>query len=136
MLAGVCLLMLFAGGAHSQPESCDRPSCPHEIRIASVAEDKLYGLLLQAPEAGCRQVRYRVETIRQALLGKTPVLTAGEVAVVRIGNGYRAGAHTLIVTGEGCGKAPDLSRRVTLRKTSPDHGWRAALVMAVLAAGD
>jgi hypothetical protein len=100
--------------------------------MASVDVDKAYGLLLGAPEAGCRRVRYRVETAGQVLLGKTPVLTSGEVAVVRIGNGFSTGAHRLIVTGEGCDKSPALARRVTMRKNSPDHGWRAALVDAAM----
>jgi hypothetical protein len=98
--------------------------------MASSSEERSYGLLIGAPDAGCRRVRYRVETSGQALLGRTPILAAGEVAVVRIGAGFRAGPHVLVVTGEGCSQAPGLSRRVTLRKTSPDHGWRAARVLA------
>lgn len=136
MLAGVGLLLLSAGSATSGPGSCSQVACPHIVQMDSAAEDRFYGLLLRAPEAGCRRVRYRVETTGHAFLGKTPVLAAGEVAVVRIGNGFHVGALELVVTGEGCGKAPVLSRRVTLRKTSPDHGWRAALVMAALAVAD
>jgi hypothetical protein len=132
MLAGVGLLLLSAIAASAEPRTCGFANCPHEVRIGSVAEGKLYGLLLRAPDAGCRRVRYRIETTDAVLLGKTPVLTAGEVAVVRIGHGFRAGPHTLIVTGEGCGAPPVLSRRVTLKKTSPDHGWRAALFIAIL----
>lgn len=134
MLAGVGLLLLSVGSAYSEPRTCDQAVCPYEVRMASVADDKVYGLLLEAPDAGCRRVRYRVETAARLLLGKTPALVAGEIAMVRIGNGFQRGAHTLIVTAEGCGKAPVLSRQVTLRKTSPDHGWRAALVSAARAA--
>jgi hypothetical protein len=130
ILAGVCLLLLSAGGAFSEHVTCSRATCPHKVGLASIAADKIYGLLLGAPEAGCRRVRYRIETTGQVLLGKTPALAAGEVAVVRIGNGFQIGSHTLIVTGEGCDKAPVLSRRVTLKKRSPDHGWRAALVLS------
>jgi hypothetical protein len=133
ILAGIGLLVLSAGSASPEHRTCDRATCPHEVQLASVADDKVYGLLLGAPEAGCRRVRYRVETTGQVLLGRTPVLAAGEVAVVRIGNGFQTGPHILTVTGEGCSKAPGLSRRVTMRKTSPDHGWRAALVSAALA---
>jgi hypothetical protein len=136
MLAGFGLFVLSAGSAVSEPRTCGHATCRHEVQLASSAEDKVYGLLLGAPDVGCRRVRYRVETTGQALLGKTPVLSAGEVAVVRIGDGFFTGPHTLIVTGEGCGKAPGLSRRVTLRKTSPDHGWRAARVVAALSLTD
>lgn len=125
MLAGVGLLLLSAGSAFSEPHRCTRATCPNEVRIASVADHKVYGLLLGAPDAGCRRVRYRVETEGRVLLGKTPVLGAGEIAVVRLGNGFHPGSHTLIVTAEGCGSAPRLSRSVTLAKASPDHGWRA-----------
>jgi hypothetical protein len=134
MIAGVGLLVLSAGSVLSEPLTCTRAICPFEVQMASSADDKSYGLLLGAPEVGCRRVRYRVETTGQVLLGRTPVLAAGEVAVVRIGNGFHSGAHTLIVTGEDCGMAPVLSRRVTLKKTSPDHGWRAALILASMMA--
>lgn len=130
MTAGIGLLLLSAGSAFSEPRSCDRPVCPSEVRIASVADYKVYGLLIGAPDAGCGRVRYRVETEGRVLLGKTPALAAGEVEVVRLGNGFRPGAHTLIVTAEGCGRAPGLSRSVTLGKLSPDHGWRAAVLGA------
>ena len=67
------------------PSAATRSICPNAVRIASIADDKVYGLLLGAPDAGCRRVRYRVETEGRVLLGKTPALAAGEVAVVRIG---------------------------------------------------
>jgi hypothetical protein len=133
ILAGIGLLVLSAGSASSEHQTCGRATCPHEVELASVADGKVYGLLLGAPDAGCRRVRYRVETTGQVLLGKTPALAAGEVAVVLIGNGFPTGPHILTVTGEGCSKAPGLSRRVTLRKTSPDHGWRASVANAALA---
>lgn len=128
VLVGFGLLLLSAGSAFSQPRPCDRAICPKEVRIASVADDKVYGLLLGAPDAGCRRVRYRVETEGRVLLGKTPALAAGDVAVVRLGNGFRPGDHTFIVTAEGCRSAPRLFRSVTLGKASPDHGWRAVSI--------
>jgi hypothetical protein len=131
ILAAIGLVLMSAGSALSDHQSCDGTTCQLEVRIASVDEHKVYGLLLGAPRAGCRHVRYRVETAGQRLLGKTPVLAAGEVAVVRIGNGYTEGAHVFLVSAEGCARAPRLSRRVTLRKASPDHGWRAALEQAL-----
>jgi hypothetical protein len=128
MLAGVGLLTLLAGSAHS--DTCTRAPCPQVIQIAALAEEKTYGLLLRAPEDGCRRLRYRVETVGQVLLGRTPALAAGEVAVVRIGRGLHPGANDFLVIAEGCSKAPDLMRRVTFSKASPDHGWRAAPTVA------
>jgi hypothetical protein len=128
MFAGVGLLLLLAGSAHA--DTCTRAPCPHIVQIAALAEDKSYGLLLRAPEEGCRRVRYRIETTGEVLLGRSPALAAGEVAVERIGTGLRAGAHDIVVVAEGCSKAPDLMRRVTFGKTSPDHGWRAAPTVA------
>jgi hypothetical protein len=120
--------MLLAGSAHS--ETCTCAPCPQVVRIAALAEEKSYGLLLRAPEDGCRRVRYRVETVGQVLLGRTPALAAGEVAVVRIGRGLHPGVNDIVVIAEGCSKAPDLMRRVTFSKASPDHGWRAAPTLA------
>jgi hypothetical protein len=133
MLAGVGLLLLFAGGAKAEPHSCDRSVCTYTFRIGSVADEKVYGLLISNSETGCRTVRYRVETAGRVLLGKTPALAAGDVAVVRIGSGFQPGAHTLVVTAKGCTKPSPIFRQVTLRKASPDHGWRAALANATLA---
>jgi hypothetical protein len=131
MLAGFGLLTLLAGTAHSGPDTCTIEPCHHVVQFASVAEEKSYGLLLRAPNDGCRRARYRVETTGEALLGKTPALAAGEMAVVRIGRGFHPGVHDIVVIAEGCSKAPDLMRRVTFSKASPDYGWRAAPVLAV-----
>lgn len=133
MHAGAGLLLLSAGSAFSEPQTCDRAICTYEVQVASIADDKFYGLLLGSPHAGCRRVRYRVETETHVLLGKTQPLAAGEVAVVRIGTGFSPGEHTLLVFAEGCCEAPVLSRRVTLRKASPDHGWRTTPSSALLA---
>jgi hypothetical protein len=125
-LAGVGLLVLFAGSVTSLPRTCHRAICIFTVRISSITEETVYGLLIGAPEVGCRLVRYQVETAGRELLGKTPVLAAGEMGVVRIGNGFQPGDHTLLVTAEGCTGPLALLRQVTLRKASPDHGWRAA----------
>ena len=132
LLVGVKLLLLLAGSATAHPQTWDRAINMNMVRISSIAEDKVYGLLIGAPESGCRLVRYRVETVGRVLLGKTPVLAAGDVAIVRIGNGFRPGTHTLLVTAEGCSKSFQLFRQVTLRKASPDHGWRAARAKSTL----
>ncbi len=128
--AGAGLLFLSAAIAYSEPLTCERALCTYEVQVASVAADKFYGLLFGAPHGECRQLRYRVETEAGVLLGKSQPLAAGEVAVVRIGTGFSRGVHTLLVTAEGCCEAPILARRVTLRKPSPDHGWRATLIVA------
>ena len=133
ILAGIGLALLASTSTLADDQGCASVSCPREVRMSSVARDKIYGLLLGAPAAGCRRVRYRVETSGRKLLGRTPALAAGEVAVVRIGNGFSTGPHALIVTAEGCGRPPGLFRRVTLHKSSPDHGWRASRTFAALA---
>jgi hypothetical protein len=133
MLAGVGLLLLLAGRATAEPQTCDPSICAYTVLLASVADEKVYGLLISNSETGCRMVRYRVETAGRVLLGKTPALAVGDVAMVRIGNGFQPGAHTLLVTAEGCTKPSPFFRQVTLRKASPDHGWRAALANAALA---
>jgi hypothetical protein len=124
-LAG--LILLFASPVSADPPGCQgwRP-CAHVFTLHSVAEGKTYALLVAAPITGCRRVRYRVETAGARFVGHTPPLAAGEVAVVRLGLGFAPGAHLLRIAAEGCALPPALTRRVTLRKPSPDHGWRAA----------
>jgi hypothetical protein len=122
--AGIALL--FATPILADPNLCRRGICPGVFSLSSVSDSKSYGLLLAAPKTGCRRVRYRVETWSRDLLGKTVPLAPGEIAVVRMGIGFAEGVHSLRITAEGCTAAPALTRRVTLRKTSPDHGWRAS----------
>jgi hypothetical protein len=110
----------------ADPLRCARTICPNVFHLTSVSATKSYGLLLGAPEDGCRRVRYRVETGARDFLGHTPPLAPGEVAVVSMGQGFAEGTHALTIAAVGCDQAPALARRVTLKKLSPDHGWRPA----------
>jgi hypothetical protein len=121
LLAGLCLLS--APGALADTRSC-RSGCPTAYLLISVSETRSYGLLITAPEVGCRRVRYRIEDQTAAFLGHTPPLAPGELAVVRMGRGFAEGDHKLTIASEGCTVRPAATRRVTLAKLSPDHGWR------------
>lgn len=121
---------LLSCPAFCEPQPCGRATCPALFHLSSSADSRTYALLLAAPEAGCPRVRYRVETASQVFLGHTPPLAPGEVAVVRLGAGFAEGVHVLHIAALGCATGPVLARRVTLRKASPDHGWRAAALLA------
>ncbi len=127
---GIFLAVLSCAPAGADHHRCDRVTCSIEVDLVSVAESKSYGLLIGAPRQGCKRVRFRVETLAHVLLGKTPVLRSGEVAVLRLGHGFAEGTNILLVTAEGCNALPSQARRVTLHKTAPDHGWRAGLIAA------
>jgi hypothetical protein len=122
-IAGLCALSLSP--VHARDTVCVAGICEPFFRLHSVSETKAYGLLLAAPAEGCRRVRYRVEGADAQPLGQTPPLSPGEIAVVRIGKGFAEGEHTLTIAVDGCRVLPAKARRVTLAKTSPDHGWRA-----------
>lgn len=123
-LAGLALLL--ATSAAADPPACRQGPCRQVFVLQSVAETRSYALLVVAPAAGCRRVRYRVETPVGRFLGHSSPLVPGEVAIVRLGSGYAAGIHDLRIVAQGCGPGPALTRRVTLQKAAPDHGWRAA----------
>jgi hypothetical protein len=95
-----------------------------EYQLTSVSDTRRYGILIAAPDSGCRRVRFRIED-DGAMLGQTPPLAPGELAVVRISQGFAAGVHRLTIDAEGCATGPAATRRVTLAKQSPDHGWRS-----------
>lgn len=95
------------------------------VSFASVSDSRSYGLLIAAPDSGCRHVRFRVEGAG-SLLGQTPPLAPGELAVVRMGRGFPAGENLVTVASVGCDAHPAAWRRVVLAKLAPDHGWRAA----------
>ncbi len=96
-----------------------------EISFGSVSDSRSYGLLVAAPDSGCRHVRFRVEG-EVSVLGQSPPLGPGELAVVRMGRGFPAGENRVTVASVGCDAHPAAWRRVVLVKLSPDHGWRAA----------
>jgi hypothetical protein len=95
------------------------------VWFKSVSERRSYGLLIAAPDSGCRHVRFRVEGRGQAFLGHTPPLEPGQLAVVRLGMGFPAGENELTIASVGCDVHPAATRRVVFAKIGPDHGWRA-----------
>jgi hypothetical protein len=123
LLAGLCLSI--ASSAMADDASC-RASCQTSYRMTSLSATRAYGLLIAAPDTGCRHVRFRVQDLAAGFLGQTPPLAPGELAVVRMGRGFATGDHVLTIASEGCVARPAATRRVTLTKHSPDHGWRAA----------
>jgi len=105
---------------------CRLQGCRASFLLFSTSELRKYGVLIAAPDTGCRRMRFRVETLGKIFLGHTPPLGPGERAVVRMGRSFPAGEHMLSIATEGCAALPATTRRVTLAKLSPDHGWRAA----------
>ncbi len=126
VFAAVGVFALLVLPVQADPTDCAMVACPAFYELHSVSDTKSYGLLVEAPQQGCRYVRYRVQGAGAADLGHTPPLRPGDVAVVRMGRGFASGGHLLTVSAKGCSLQPALMRRVTLGKASPDHGWRAA----------
>ena len=93
------------------------------VSIASISDTRSYGLLIAAPDTGCRHVRFRVVGV--TFLGQTPPLAPGELAVVRLGRGFPQGENLVTIASVGCDAHPAATRRVVLAKEAPDHGWRA-----------
>jgi hypothetical protein len=124
LLVGMALCA--ASPVFTDTPPCGGAQCPQVFKLISVSEAKSYGLLLEAPAGDCRRVRYSIRTASARFLGHTPPLGPGEVAVVRMGRGFAEGDHDLTIAADGCAAQPMTTRRVTLAKTSPDHGWRAA----------
>jgi hypothetical protein len=123
LLVGLCLAL--APPVAADISSC-RSDCGTDYRLTSASETRSYGILIAAPDTGCRHVRFRVRDATATFLGQTPPLGPGELAVVRMGRGFAQGVHLLTIASEGCQTAPAATRRVTLTKLSPDHGWRGA----------
>jgi hypothetical protein len=123
LLAGVFLA--FHTPAQADDARCRQLGCALAVSFSSVSDSRSYGLLVAAPDSGCRHVRFRVEG-EESVLGQTPPLGPGELAVVRMGRGFPAGENWVTVASVGCDAQPAAWRRVVLAKLSPDHGWRAA----------
>lgn len=121
LLAG--LVLAFPVPASPNHDACQPGGCPVRISFASVSDSRSYGLLIAAPDSGCRHVRFRIEG--SAFLGQTPPLAPGELAVVRLGRGFPQGENWVTIASVGCSAHPAATRRVVLAKVSPDHGWRA-----------
>jgi hypothetical protein len=122
LLAGLILAISLPLGA----EPCKTRGCPTPVSFASVSDNRSYGLLIVAPDAGCRHVRFRVVDDRAEYLGQSPPLGPGELAVVRLGRGFPQGENLVMVASVGCNASPAVTRRVTFNKTGPDHEWRAS----------
>jgi hypothetical protein len=120
------LFALVVLPAHADPGDCGPQSCRSAFWLSSTSDLRRYGVLIAAPDSGCRRVRYRVETEAAVFLGHTPPMRPGDLALVRMGPGFSPGEHALTLVAEGCAARPAAMRRVTLAKSSPDHGWRAA----------
>jgi hypothetical protein len=123
LLAGLCLA--FAPHVMADTTTCG-PDCAQLYRLTSASETRAYGILIAAPDDGCRFVRFRVEDAAATFLGNTPPLAPGELGLVRMGRGFAAGEHLLTIASVGCVTSPAATRRVTFGKLSPDHGWRSA----------
>lgn len=121
LLAG--LVLAASCPARAEDTTCHRRGCPVLVRFASVSDSRSYGLLIAAPDNGCHPVRFRVEG-DGSLLGQTPPLAPGELAVVRMGHGFPKGENQVTVASVGCDAHPAAWRRVVLAKQAPDHGWR------------
>ena len=129
LVAGLSLAWFsLAWPATAQPvdDACRQRGCPVTVSFASVSDSRSYGLLIAAPDIGCRHVRFRVEGAGEVFLGHTPPLSPGELAVVRMGRGFPVGVNLVTVASVGCDAHPAATRRVVMAKVSPDHGWRAA----------
>ncbi|RYI30949.1 MAG: hypothetical protein EON48_05075 [Acetobacteraceae bacterium] len=109
--------------AFARDDGCTGTVCATAVVFQSVSALRSYGLLIAAPDSGCRHVRYRVKS-GDTLLGNTPALAPGELAVVHLGQGFPAGETRLTVASVGCNASPAATRRVVLAKAAPDHGWR------------
>lgn len=107
-------------------ETCQLRGCPTPISFASVSDNRSYGLLLAAPDVGCRHVRFRILDDHARYLGQSPPLKPGELAIVRLGRGFPKGENQVTVASVGCDTPPAASRRVTFNKSGPDHAWRAS----------
>lgn len=119
------LVLALSLPVFAKDEDCPHKGCPTAVSFLSVSALRSYGLLIAAPESGCRHVRFRVKA-GETLLGNTPPLAPGELAVVRLGQGFPEGENQVTIASVGCDAPPAATRRVVLAKIAPDHGWRAA----------
>jgi hypothetical protein len=90
--------------------------------LTSASPGTSYGVLVAAPQADCAAARVVVRAAGRSWRSST--LAPGEQAVIRLGRGFEPGAHPATVEVLGCDQPARALRRVTLAKSSPDHGWR------------
>ena len=120
-----CLALAAPTFSDADSITCDGAGCFTAVPFASTSEGRSYGLLVAAPDAGCRHVRFRVQDDKARLLGQSPALAPGELAVVRMGRGFPEGRNWVTIASVGCDQPPAAIRRVILAKAGPDHSWRA-----------
>jgi hypothetical protein len=125
---GLLALFLNSFAMMAVAGSCESGRCgPLSVQLTSVSETARYGLLVTSPaEIACGSVQFIITDPARGVVGQTRAMLPGEMAVVRIGQGYAAGEHPLQILASGCPVQPRMVRRVRLGKPSPDHGWRAA----------
>lgn len=126
---------LLAFGLAVLPQTASaEPMMPRDFPLTSVSDRARYGLLIASPDAvPCSAVQFIIRD-GAGVIGRTQALQAGEVQVVRIGQGFAAGEHALQIAASGCPVQSVAVRMVRLGKPSPDHGWRAAAMMQVVVA--
>ncbi len=120
-----CLALAAPTFSDADSLGCNVAGCATPVPFASTSEGRSYGLLVAAPDAGCRHVRFRVQDDNARFLGQSPPLAPGELAVVRIGHGFPQGRNVVTIASVGCDQPPAAIRRVILAKAGPDHSWRA-----------
>ncbi|MFN3993420.1 MAG: hypothetical protein ACK4IU_11000 [Tabrizicola flagellatus] len=124
-----CLALANPAHADTDPRSCTPPGCRTTVLFASTSDSRSYGLLVAAPEAGCDRVRFRIEHDRAGVLGQSPPLAPGELAVIRLGQGFPQGENLVTIASIGCDMPPAEARRVILANSGHDHSWRAGRVL-------
>ncbi|MFN7224339.1 MAG: hypothetical protein ACK4MS_09995 [Paracoccaceae bacterium] len=98
---------------------------PYAYTLTSASPGRSYGVLVAlAQDAPCEVVRFRVRSDDRPNLGTTPPLVPGQLAVLRLGKGFDAGEHALLIESSGCAVHPSQTRRVILNRLGHDHSWR------------
>ncbi len=92
--------------------------------LTSTSASTSYGVLVMAPDTHCAASRVVLSSDEGTW--KSATLAPGELAVVRMGAGFSPGDHRVTMRVLGCDQRAIAARRVTLKKHSPDHGWRGA----------
>jgi hypothetical protein len=132
-VGGLLAFCLTISPVFANPVPCHAGVCqPADFALSSLSPQARYGLLIESPvDLGCAAVQFVITDHRGGIVGRSHALGPGAVQVVRIGQGFQAGAHPLRIVASGCPARPAVVRRVRLGKASPDHGWRASAVVQV-----
>ncbi|MFN3575990.1 MAG: hypothetical protein ACK4TJ_03215 [Tabrizicola sp.] len=125
-----CLALANTAQADRFSRACAPHGCRTTVLFASTSDNRSYGLLVAAPETGCDRVRFRIEHDRAGVLGQSPPLAPGELAVIRLGRGFPQGANRVTIASIGCDAPPAEARRVILANAGHDHSWRSGRILA------